>query len=186
MKLRFPRFRFGIFTTLMALFLLIALVLFTPLSEIVMRLIPEDTHRRIFGNIYQEITLLENPGTLEKKISFNKRLPVLGTQSGVCLEFETGGLTIGQKNDAKRNKTIAETAAISAQGQKYSLTDTLITQNPKKNIIICQQLGRRYSLTPDEIIMLSIKPKESFTPTRIFWASTIDFFSFRPPEYRGY
>ncbi len=183
MKLRFPRFRFGLFTTLIALFALIALILFTPLSEIIVRLIPAGTHLAIFKNVYQEITLLENTETLEKEIQFSKTLPVLGTQTGICFEFKAGDLTVGQLKQAKRNKIVADIISIGTNGNPYQLTDMVVTKTPKKTAIICQQLGKLYSTTPDEMIAISIKPIKPFTPTRIFWTSTMDFFSFRPPEY---
>lgn len=183
MKLRLPRIRFGLFTTLFAIFALIILILLTPIGEIIIHLTPESYHQAILKDVYEKKTLFENTGTLEKPLNANIILPVLGTQSGVCFEFEEGGITIGQKETAQKGKKIADITIIGMQGQSYNLHDVIVTASPEGKTIICQQLGRFYSTTSDQIIALTITPKKPFTPSRIFWISTIDIFSFRPHEY---
>lgn len=184
MKWRFPRIKLGIFTTLFLIFTIAAIIIFTPAGVIIVRLIPNNVHEALFKNIYQQKTLIKNPGTLEKELTLTNTLPVLGTQTGVCFEFEAGGLTVGQKNKAEKGKIIADVIAMGPQQQQYELRYVDITKTKDKTTVICQQFGRFYSSTADSVIMLTIKPKQQFTPIRIFWVSTIDIFKTNPPTAR--
>ncbi len=177
MKLRFPRIRLGIFTTLFLIFGVIALILLTPFSQIVVRLVPENIHKAIFENIVQQKTLIDNPGTIDKEIKITQKLAVLGSQTGICMEFEAGGMTVGQKKRAQQGKTIVDITAYGEQQQLYELKYVDVTSTQDKKTVICQQFGRNYSTTSDNVILVIIKPKNPpVTPSRIFWISTIDIF----------
>lgn len=176
--MKFPKIRFGIITTLLTLFIVIALILFTPIASLFVRLLPQT----LFNDIFQEITLAENPGILNKPLTFNKSLPILGSQSGICFSVKSGNMTNAQRDQAKTGKPIANITAISPLGERYALRTTSLEHRKKeKRSIICQKLGRSsYSTTADKIVKIIITPnKNPFTPTRIFWVTAIDAFNDR-------
>lgn len=176
MKLRFPRIKIGLFSILFLIFLTAGLILGTPLGEIVIRLMPQTAHLAIFKNIYQEKTLIEKPGNIEKELRITKTLNVLGMKTGVCFEFQAGGTTIGQKENAEKGEVIADVVAVGEKLQSYKLDYVEVTKNREKNTLICQQFSRVYSTAENKIVMVIIKPKQPFTPKRVFWVSVNDMF----------
>ena len=105
--------KIGFFTILLMLVIVILAIMFTPLAQFIFSLIPETTYRHILKNTVQQITLAEPTEqiTKPKKYSHTQTLPVLGTQSGLCFEFNADALTKKQRTDIENRKALAEVIA---------------------------------------------------------------------------
>ncbi len=174
-------FKLGIISTLALLMIMFALLIATPIIPLMTYILPKNIVENLFKDVFQEITLAENIVDLQEPITFDKTLPVLGTDTGICFEFKTSieknkPEIISQTRliEARRGKKIADIIAKNPSSPPYTLENVILIENSAGNAIICQKLGRRYSVPPTQITSITITPLYITSPSRIFWVTAKD------------
>ena len=180
----------GVFSILFLIIFLIAIVTFTPVYSIALRLIPEQYKHVIFHDIHQTIVLDKNKKMSEPlKYVPTDTLPVLGYNSGVCFSFPDASQPgnnnsmnkIALKKAAKGEK-IAEIIVIGNNKYEYSIETTTLenTTNEEGEDIsnICQIFGKDYPIIPRIINKVFIRPLAPFAPQEVLWTTTRNIYTY--------
>ncbi len=165
------------------LILLILGYFLTPLPRYALSLIPESWIQDWLSSHYQTIVLHEGVDTIDapRKFHSSTPLPVFGLESGICFYFhsttqnENRALLKSEHMDiARRTGVIAEIIAIDLNKKEYNLDVGEFLEfeyeTDKPYSIICQKFNRQYSLPPEQIDAIYVRPfLPFFTPYKVTW-----------------
>lgn len=161
------------------------LLLLSPVPAMVIKLFPKSWIIEAFDDVHQQIVLREAPTTFENAVKLKTEtiLPVLGTQTGLCFIFNPSAFNQDDKeiNPVKLRNAIVEKPFVEIivrdeLKKEYELKEVLVNKGQdeeKRNFIsICYEFGIYYSLIPEQVTDIYLKPNEKFTPQKIIWRTT--------------
>ncbi len=144
----------------------------SPAPRYLISLIPDSLIKSSMKSMYQEIDLSNNdvPLAQPQKYTHTSPLNVLGHNSGICFLFNKENIDKKISNRAQRGREIAEIIALSMRGVEYILDEVTLDKD-ENTTVICQKFGLRYSVTPDQIKAIYIRPLSPLTPHKIKWVT---------------
>ncbi|MGH1402974.1 MAG: hypothetical protein ACRBDL_01900 [Alphaproteobacteria bacterium] len=155
----------------------------TPIPQYVFSFIPDHWATDFLADRYQAIILSEETKAIDtpQKLTLPSSLLVLGEQSGICFYFHSttqsenrAVLNTEQMDIARRTGIIAEIIAVDSAKKEFRLGEGSFKEfeyeEDKPYSVICQKFSREYSLLPDQVSAIYIRPlPPHFTPYRISW-----------------
>ena len=165
----------GCGTQIILMAIILAIFFLTPLPRYFVSLVPSGIKDFMFYSVYRNITLSDKtthydvPFTLENK----GPLPILGRNTGLCFTFESHAIDGEILDQARRNTAIADIIAIDRKSAQYKL-EAVTVSSENKDTVICQKFSLDYSVLPEDIKALQIRPEKSFTASKIVWSTAID------------
>ncbi len=144
----------------------------SPAPDYLISLIPDNLVKEVISPIYQEVNLSEKLEHLDQpqKYTSAEQMNILSHNSGICFMFKKENVSDKILKLAFHGKEIAEIIAISPNNKEYTL-DNVTLDESENSAVICQKFGLRYSLTPDQIKSIYVRPLSPLTPYKIKWAT---------------
>lgn len=164
-------------TSFLLILIGVAIFFMSPIPSYLLSFIPNSFTKMLFSGVYEEVVIddLSFAITKPQRITNSHPFPVLGRDTGLCFSFTTQSLDNNEGNihrkileGTKRGKIIAEIIAVSKGKEEYPL-DKVTSYTIDDKVIICQKFSKKFSIIPDEIKDIYIRPIETFIPNKVVW-----------------
>lgn len=177
----------GFRLVLLFVLLILGLILFilSPLPYLVIGYIPQNWVEKAVDDVYKQVPIIDKQTTFEQpvKLPIQTPLPVYGINTGLCFTFlperfqsEEQSFTPRQLQKRIKGAPFVEIIIRNEDKQEFSPKDVIVSETINKQkekiISICFEFGTEYSIIPENVPEIFIRPKEKFTAERVFWHTT--------------
>ncbi len=173
---------FGLLLVFMLIILGLILAILSPLPAMIIKYLPQNLVAKAVDDIYKQTVIFDIPTEFNDpiKLDLKRNLPVFSIKSGLCFTFETDAFE-NQKKEIDipdlRNRIIenpfVEIIVRDEEKQEYFLkeitVERTINMENQPLISVCHEFGTNYSIIPDEVPDIFLRPKETFLAQRVIW-----------------
>lgn len=176
---------FGLILVFLLVILGLLFSILSPLPAIMIGYLPQSLVAKVVDDVHKQIIIIDTPTKFEQpvKLPLKKPLPVFGLKTGLCFTFKSDAFKhqdnkvnlLDLQNKIKQTPFV-EIVTRDEEKQEYTLNDIIvergIDEKRKAIISICYEFGTQYSIIPNEVLEIYLRPNEVFSVEKIIWHTT--------------